>query len=396
MVIVAAGRGERAGGGDVPKQYRSLAGKPVLTRTLEHFVAHPHIDAVLTVIHDDDRSQYDAASAMFSGKLVQPVAGGATRQASVRAGLEGLEILNPRKVLIHDAARPFANAPLIDRVIAGLANSDGAVPALPVTDTLKKASSGKISATIDRAGLWRAQTPQGFHFAKLLAAHREAERAGKGDFTDDSALAEWHGLGIELVDGSPDNVKLTTSEDCERAEQHLREAHGEAAGETRLGHGFDVHAFVDGDHVMLCGLKIPHDKALAGHSDADVGLHALTDAILGAIGDGDIGTHFPPSDPKWRGAASDQFLRDAAARAHARGARINNVDVTLICEAPKIGPHREKMKTRVAEILELDPGRVSVKATTTEGLGFTGRREGIAAQATAVVRLGTKVKTNVT
>ncbi len=386
VVIVAAGRGTRAGSSDIPKQYRPVGGTPVLARTLAHFVDHPRVDRVLTVIHDADRDRFNTLAGDFGDKLIEPVTGGATRQESVRAGLEGLADRAPANVLVHDAARPFADAALIDRVITALDKSEGVVPALPVTDTLKKADGGNVSATIPRAGLWRAQTPQGFRFAKLRAAHEAAWRAGKEDFTDDSAIAEWHGLDVVLVEGAEANVKLTTGEDFETAERQMRIG-DERTGEVRSGHGYDVHAFCDGDHVMLCGVRVTHDRALAGHSDADVGLHALTDALLGAIGDGDIGAHFPPSDPKWKGAASDEFLRDAATRVRARGGNIVNVDVTLICEAPKIGPHREAMRQRVAEILEVEPGRVSVKATTTEGLGFTGRREGIAAQATATLRL---------
>ncbi len=386
VVIVAAGRGVRAGSGDVPKQYRPVGGIPVLARTLARFIDHPRVGQVLTVIHDADRDRYNALAGDFGDKLMEPVTGGATRQDSVRAGLEGLAQHAPANVLVHDAARPFADAALIDRVITALGESEGVVPALPVTDTLKKANGTRVSATVERTGLWRAQTPQGFRFAKLRAAHEAASRAGESDFTDDAAIAEWHGLDVVLVEGAEANVKLTTGEDFEAAERQMRVRDGRA-GEVRFGHGYDVHAFCDGDHVMLCGVRVLHDQALAGHSDADVGLHALTDALLGAIGDGDIGAHFPPSDPKWKGAASDQFLRDAATRVRARGGGIVNVDVTLICETPKIGPHREAMRKRVADILEVALERVSVKATTTEGLGFTGRREGIAAQATASIRL---------
>jgi 2-C-methyl-D-erythritol 4-phosphate cytidylyltransferase/2-C-methyl-D-erythritol 2,4-cyclodiphosphate synthase len=365
-----------------------LAGKPVLARALKSFVNLDKIDGVLTVIHGDDRSHFDAATASFASKLLEPIRGGATRQESVRAGLERLEELKPRNVLIHDAARPFIDIDLIERVISALADTDGAVPALAVTDTLKKADKGFVEGTIDRKNLWGVQTPQGFHFEKLLEAHRIAERAGKTDFTDDSSLAEWQGMKVALVEGAAANTKLTTEADFVLAEERLQKAGSAFAGECRIGHGFDVHAFTDGDHVLLCGLKIPHGRSLAGHSDADVGLHALTDALLGAMADGDIGAHFPPSDPKWKGAASDQFLRDAAARVSARGGRIVNVDVTIICEEPKIGPQRDEMRACVAGILEIGLERVSVKATTSEGLGFTGRGEGIAAQATAMVQFG--------
>ena len=388
VVIVAGGRGQRASGSGMPKQYRPLAGTPILTRALESFVSHGDVDAILTVIHGDDRSHFETAAAPFTGKLLEPVMGGAMRQDSVRAGLERLEELHPRNVLIHDAARPFTDAGLIKRVIGALSDNEGVVPALAVTDTLKRANEGLIEDTVDRANLWGVQTPQGFHFEKLLEAHRAAERAGKTDFTDDSSLAEWHGMNVALVEGSPANVKLTTEADFVLAGERLARSGDAHSGESRIGQGFDVHAFTDGDHVTLCGLKIPYERSLAGHSDADVGLHALTDALLGAIADGDIGAHFPPSDPEWRGAASDQFLRDAADRISARGGRIINLDVTIICEAPKIGPHRENMRLRIAEILRIEPERVSVKATTTEGLGFTGRGEGIAAQATAMIQLG--------
>lgn len=390
VVIVAGGRGRRASGSDVPKQYRPLAGTPVLTRVLESFVSYDNVDAILTVIHSDDRDCYEAAAKPFAANLLEPVTGGATRQESVRAGIERLEELNPRNVLIHDAARPFADAALVERVIGALADNEGAVPALAVTDTLKRASEGRIEDTVDRTNLWGVQTPQGFHFKKLLAAHRAAERAGKTDFTDDSSLAEWHGMNVTLVEGSPANVKLTTETDFVLAEERLAGTEAAQSGECRIGQGFDVHAFTDGDHVMLCGLKIPHGRALAGHSDADVALHALTDALLGAIGDGDIGGHFPPGDPKWKGAASELFLRDAADRVSARGARVVNIDVTIICEEPKIGPHREDMRARIADILQIETQRVSVKATTTEGLGFTGRGEGIAAQATAMVQFSNR------
>ncbi len=384
VVIVAAGRGTRADGAGVPKQYRPVGGVTVLTRVLETFAAHPKIDALVSVIHADDKAHYLSASAPFTQKLLEPVSGGVTRQVSVHAGLEQLKTHSPRNILIHDAARPFTGAALIGRVIEGLAEHDGAVPALAVTDTLKRATGGRIKATLDRANLWAVQTPQGFHFEKILAAHRAAAKADRSDFTDDSALAEWHGLDVALVEGAPANVKLTTRDDFALAEERLRGA----SAEWRCGQGFDAHAFTNGDHVMLCGVKIPHNKALAGHSDADVGLHALTDAILGAIGDGDIGAHFPPGDPQWSDAASDEFLRDAARRVSALNGRIVNVDVTLICETPKIGPHREVMRACIAEIIQIDVERVSVKATTTERLGFTGRGEGIAAQATAMVQLG--------
>ncbi|MDJ0950491.1 MAG: bifunctional 2-C-methyl-D-erythritol 4-phosphate cytidylyltransferase/2-C-methyl-D-erythritol 2,4-cyclodiphosphate synthase [Alphaproteobacteria bacterium] len=380
-LIVAAGRGQRLGG-EVPKQYRMLAGAPLLRWTARAFLDHPEVSAVRAVIHQDDRALYETAVAGLD--LLPPVKGGASRQDSCRLGLESLAALAPKTVLIHDGARPFVDAAIIGRTKAALRTHAGAVAAIPVVDTLKRESDGRASDTVDRAGLWRAQTPQGFRFEDILAAHREA--AGDS-LTDDAAVAERAGLEVALVMGGEDNFKITTEQDLARAERLL----GGAMGETRTGFGFDVHRFAPGDHVMLCGVKIPHEQGLAGHSDADVGLHALTDAVLGAIGAGDIGSHFPPSDPQWKGAPSDIFLARAAELIAGTGGRIVAVDLTVICEAPRIRPHHAAMVERVAEILGLERGRVSVKATTTEGLGFTGRGEGIAAQAVATVRLGGNV-----
>lgn len=375
-LIVAGGRGVRLGG-DVPKQYRMLAGRPVLAHTVSRLGSHPAIDAVRVVIHPDDESLYRRATAPFD--LPPPVMGGPSRQDSVRAGLEALAARRPERVLIHDAVRPLPSAALIDRVLAALADAPGAIAALPVTDTLKRERDGRIAATVERAGLWRAQTPQAFRFEMLLQAHRAA--AGH-DHTDDAAVAEAAGLGIALVPGDPDNLKITTAGDLERAERLLGEA-----SETRVGSGFDVHRFGAGDHVMLCGIAVPHDHGLVGHSDADVGLHAATDAILGALGDGDIGSHFPPGDPRWKGAPSHTFVTFAGERVAKRRGAILHLDITLICQRPAIAPHREPMITRLAALLAVAPARVSVKATTTEGLGFTGRGEGIAAQAVATLRL---------
>ncbi len=387
-IIVAAGRGLRAASDatDLPKQYRPLGGAPILARSLAAFAAHKRVSAVITVIHRDDEARYRAAAEPFAARLLPPVHGGRTRQESVRAGLSALRSASPRSVLIHDAARPFVPSQVIDRVICALDTHTAAIPACPVSDTLKRAEGDRIVGTVERGGLWRAQTPQGFRYRDILAAHDAAAAAHQDAFTDDAAVAQWHGLDVTLVEGAESNRKLTTTEDFDLAERLLRAGQGRLP-ESRTGQGFDVHAFTDGDHVMLCGVRVPHERGLAGHSDADVGLHALTDAILGAIGDGDIGAHFPPSDPQWRGAASDLFLRDAARRVAARGASIVNVDVTLICQTPRIGPHRDAMRARIAEILGIAIDRVSVKATTTEGLGFTGRKEGIAATATATVRL---------
>ena len=375
-LIVAAGRGSRFGG-SAPKQYVELAGKPVLRHSLETFLNHPRIDAVRVVIHPDDRALYDDVAKGISP--LDPVTGGATRQESVRRGLQSLREISPGSVLIHDAARPLVDPALIDRMIDALADKSGAIPVLPVADTVKRGNNGLVQETLDRATLWRAQTPQAFRFAEILAAHDAA--VGR-ELTDDAAVAEAAGLAVALVPGAEENFKVTTEADLQRARQFLM-----PASDIRVGNGFDVHRFGPGDKIMLCGIAVPHTNGLIGHSDADVGLHALTDAILGAIGAGDIGQHFSPSDPRWKGADSAQFLSHAASLVKARGGRILSGDITIICERPKVGPHREKMVARVATILGLDPSRISVKATTTEGLGFTGRAEGIAAQATASVAL---------
>ena len=368
-LIVAAGRGHRLGG-SLPKQYLPLAGQPVLRHTVARFLAHPGIDAVRVVIHPDDRNLYDQAGGDLS--LGEPIAGGATRQDSVRLGLEALSAAAPDLVLIQDAARPFTAPATIDAVLAALKEHPGAIPALAVADTLKRAEGARIAATVPRGGLYRAQTPQGFRFADILAAHRAL--AGQ-ELTDDASLLEAAGQTVALVPGTEKNFKITTAEDLMRAE-------------TLLGAAFEMHRFANaGDHVILCGVAVPHERGLEGHSDADVGLHALTDALLGCIAAGDIGQHFPPSDPQWKGASSDRFLAHAAELVAAKGGRIVHVDVTLICERPKVGPYREAMTARIAEILGLAADRVSVKATTTEQLGFTGRREGIAAQAMATVEL---------
>lgn len=382
-IIVAAGRGARAGAGG-PKQYRDLAGRAVIAWTAEVFLSHPEIDAVRVIIHRDDRAEYDAAmgALLQHPKLLDPVTGGAERQDSVRLGLESLEEEAPAMALIHDAARPFIDARTIARVIGALVENDGAIAALPVHDTIKRAAGHAIETTVPRENLWRAQTPQGFAFDKILAAHRAA--AGQ-TLTDDAAVAEAAGLAVALVAGSPDNMKITQAEDFGMAETLLgRKA---AKMEYRTGHGFDVHAFEEGNAVIICGVEIPHEKKLKGHSDADVGMHALTDAILGAIGEGDIGDHFPPSDPQWKGAPSHVFLEKARDLVAERKGAITHCDVTLMCEAPKIGPHRDKMRAALAAILKIDVSRISVKATTTEQLGFTGRREGVASMATATVSL---------
>ncbi|MBB4284707.1 bifunctional 2-C-methyl-D-erythritol 4-phosphate cytidylyltransferase/2-C-methyl-D-erythritol 2,4-cyclodiphosphate synthase [Roseospira goensis] len=376
-LIVAAGRGYRLGGG-LPKQYLTLGGRPILRHCLATFAAHPDVSAIRVVIHPDDRPLYEQAARGLD--LLEPVPGGAERQDSVRLGLESLAELAPDQVLIHDAARPFVTVGVIDRVIAALDHHAGAIPAVAQADTLKRADAdGRITGTVDRAGLWRAQTPQGFRFEAIRAAHRAA--AGQA-LTDDAAVLEAAGGTVVLVPGAEDNGKVTTADDLRRAEARFR-----GAGEVRVGTGFDVHAFGPGDHVTLGGVRIPHTQGLSGHSDADVGLHALADAIYGAIAAGDIGRHFPPSEARWKGAPSDVFLRHAGGLVEALGGRILHLDLTLICERPKVGPHRAAIAGRIAEILGLDGGRVAVKATTTERLGFTGRGEGIAAQAAATVSL---------
>lgn len=384
-LVVAAGRGSRAAASnDIPKQYRLLAGAPMLAHSLRVLASHQQIDTTVVVINPEHEPLYEAAAAAFAGRLLDPVTGGHTRQASVRAGLESLAKRAPDRVLIHDAARPFVSADLVSRLVAALDGAPAAIAAEPMSDTLKRATAdGTVAQTVDRTGLWRAQTPQAFHFAPILAAHRRAAEIGNSGFTDDAGLAEWAGLAVRLVASESTNMKLTTAADIALAERLLGSP--PAIFEPRTGTGFDVHAFAPGDHVWLCGVRIPHTHRLEGHSDADVGLHALTDALLGAIGDGDIGEHFPPSDPAWLGAPSRIFLADAAARVRALGARISNVDVALLCEAPRVGPHRTAMRQAVADILQIDVARVGVKATTTEGLGFVGRREGIAAIASATV-----------
>jgi 2-C-methyl-D-erythritol 4-phosphate cytidylyltransferase/2-C-methyl-D-erythritol 2,4-cyclodiphosphate synthase len=383
-LIVAAGRGTRAGT-DVPKQYVSIGGRSVLARAIAVFSGHGAIGRLQAVIHPDDLDLYELSLPDEACGLAPSVSGGASRQASVRAGLAALADWAPDLVLIHDAARPFVTSAVIDRVIGALGSFPGAIPGLAVADTLKRADSGGIIAeTITRDCLWRAQTPQAFRYADIVDAHEKAAAAGRDDFTDDAAIAEWAGLKVALVEGAPDNVKITTAADVEEARRKLE---APMTLEPRIGTGFDVHRFAEGSSVWLCGVEIPHTYRLEGHSDADVGLHALTDALLGTIGDGDIGKHFPPSDPKWKGAASHLFLADAARRVRERGGRIVNVDVTFLAEAPKIGPHRPAMQARVAEILAITPDRVGIKATTMEELGSIGRREGIVAMASALVLL---------
>ena len=381
-VVVAGGRGLRAGGG-MPKQYRELAGEPVIRPALVAFLEHPQINVVQPVIHPDDQDVFRAATAGLK-KLLPPVWGGATRQVSVRAGLESVSKNAPEFVLIHDAARPFVSGVLIDRAIAAAKQNGAAIPAIAIADTVKRIDDASIvTETLDRSRLRMVQTPQAFGFDLIMAAHRRAAAAGRDDFTDDAALAEWAGHPVSVFEGEAGNVKLTTNDDFARAEI----ARHAALADVRTGNGFDVHAFADGDHVMLGGVRIPHSHGVTGHSDADVALHALVDAILGALADGDIGQHFPPSDPQWKGASSDRFLAFACERVRARGGLIANLDVTVVCETPRVSPHRDAMRARIAEIAGISPSRVAVKATTSEKMGFIGRSEGIVAMATATVRL---------
>jgi 2-C-methyl-D-erythritol 4-phosphate cytidylyltransferase/2-C-methyl-D-erythritol 2,4-cyclodiphosphate synthase len=380
-IVVAAGRSERAGG-TRPKQYRNLLGEPVLRRALRTFAFHPGIDAVQPVIDPAESESYRSAADDLP-KCLPPATGGETRQQSVRAGLEALVAQNPAIVLVHDAARPLASAALIDRALTAVEESGAAVPVVALADTVKQVDdSGRVVSTLDRRPLRAIQTPQVFFFDPILAAHRRAADEGLDNFTDDAAIAEWAGIPVATFPGERTNLKLTTADDFARAE-----ALGGGLLDVRIGTGFDVHAFGPGDHVMLGGVAIAHEKGLIGHSDADVLLHALTDAVLGALGEADIGHHFPPAQEQWRGAASDQFLAFAASKVRARGGRIAHLDATVLCETPKLAPHRDAVRARIAAIAGIELSRVSVKATTTEGLGFIGRKEGIAAMATATIRL---------
>jgi 2-C-methyl-D-erythritol 4-phosphate cytidylyltransferase/2-C-methyl-D-erythritol 2,4-cyclodiphosphate synthase len=385
-LIVAAGRGARAGTGNVPKQYQPLAGTPILARTLATFLAHPAIDRVLVVIAAGDEEIYRSVAPQHAS-LMAPVTGGDTRQASVRSGLNALAGTGLGRVLIHDAARPFASSALISRVIGALGHADAVVPTVPVASTLKQVDAdGRVTATVPRDRLQAAETPQGFAFDTILAAHNTARQA-PDEFTDDAAVAEWAGLPVVAVPGDPGNVKLTTAHDIDEANRRLAAEAALAQGDVRVGIGYDVHAFGPGYEVMLGGVAVPYSRGVVGHSDADVALHALTDAVLGAIGDGDIGQHFPSSDPQWQDASSDRFLADAVARVTARGGTIAHLDVSLVTEGPRVAPHREAIRARIAAIAGISVARVGFKATTAEGLGSIGRREGIEAHAVATVRL---------
>jgi 2-C-methyl-D-erythritol 4-phosphate cytidylyltransferase / 2-C-methyl-D-erythritol 2,4-cyclodiphosphate synthase len=387
-VIVAAGRGARAGG-EVPKQFRPLGGQSPLRLSLMAFSDHPEVAMVQPVIHPIDGERY--AQAATGLDLLSPAEGGATRQASVLAGLDALAAgsveMAPEIVLVHDAARPFASAALITRSIAAARKFGAAVPGLAVNDAIKLVDeSSEVTGALNRGNVRLAQTPQAFRFALLHDAHRKAAIAGRHDFADDAALAQWAGLKVHVFEGEPGNIKLTTPGDFARAEAMMLSA----LGDLRTGSGVDVHAFgaqSSDDHITLGGIRIPHDRELVGHSDADVVLHALVDAILGALADGDIGMHFPPGDPRWGGASSDRFVKFAVERLHARGGRIGHLDINIVCETPRIGPHRDVMRASIARLCQIAIERVAIKATTSEGLGFTGRGEGIAAFATATVRL---------
>ncbi|HWJ88888.1 MAG TPA: bifunctional 2-C-methyl-D-erythritol 4-phosphate cytidylyltransferase/2-C-methyl-D-erythritol 2,4-cyclodiphosphate synthase [Pelagibacterium sp.] len=382
-LVVAAGRGERAGGDGLPKQYREVAGVPLLARTLRALLAIPTITKVVPVIGPDQGALF-AALGLADPRLAAPVTGGETRQVSVFNGLQALADTAPDIVLIHDGARPFVDAALVSRVVAALDDASGALPVTLVTDTIKRSLDGKtVGGTEDRTQLFAAQTPQGFHFPAIYDAHRRAIAMSDG-FTDDAAIAEWAGLSVALAEGDTSNIKITLPDDFARAERLLA---GEQTMETRVGSGFDVHAFAPGDAVVLGNISIPHTARLKGHSDADVVLHALADALYGALAEGDIGTHFPPSEMEWKDADSAIFLDHAAQRVRARGGRIVLLDTTIICEMPRIGPHVAAMRVRIAEIAGLSIDRVSVKATTSEQLGFTGRGEGIAAQTTATIEV---------
>jgi 2-C-methyl-D-erythritol 4-phosphate cytidylyltransferase/2-C-methyl-D-erythritol 2,4-cyclodiphosphate synthase len=389
VLVVAAGRGTRVGG-DQPKQYRPLLGIPLLTRTLANLSSAAPDAHLRAVIHADDRAAYSAALGQLpegGAQWAEPAIGGATRQQSVRNGLEALAaegISQEAIVLVHDAARPFLTSGLVTRAVETARSHGAAVPGLPLTDTVKQvAPSGRIHGSPDRVSLRTVQTPQAFRFDVLLAAHRQAADAGEYDLTDDAAVVERAGHAVYVFEGERENIKLTTADDFSRAEARLL---GDLV-DVRCGQGFDVHAFGPGDHVWLGGLKIPHDRGLEGHSDADVLAHAITDAILGALADGDIGAHFPPSDPQWKGAASSVFLADAVKRVKRRGGLLAHVDATIICEHPKIGPHRDPIRQNLSKIMGIAVSRVALKATTSERLGFTGRGEGIAALATATLRL---------
>jgi 2-C-methyl-D-erythritol 4-phosphate cytidylyltransferase / 2-C-methyl-D-erythritol 2,4-cyclodiphosphate synthase len=383
-VIVAGGSGLRAGGG-TPKQYHLIGGKPVIWWTLKTFLDHPNISHVQTVVGAGHEDMFAEATRGLSLPLL--VIGGATRQESSRFGLEACAQLNFSKVIIHDAARPFVSMALINDVIAELDRSDAVIPGLPVADTMKFAPGGVITKTIDRSAMWFVQTPQGFQFDKILDAHRLAARNEASGMTDDAAVAEYAGMTVRIIAGEQRNKKLTTMADVEAANADMGKAMFVDRPDIRMGQGIDFHVFAPGKSIVLCGVKIPHTHKLKGHSDADVALHALTDAILGAIGEGDIGVHFPPSDAQWKDADSAVFVEEAMTLLEARGGVLANVDITILAEAPKVNPHIADMKAVLSPLLRISVDRIAIKATTTEKLGSIGRKEGMAAFAIATVRL---------
>lgn len=384
VVIVAGGAGFRAGG-ELPKQYQLIGGKPVIWWTLKAFAEHPGISHVQTVIGAGHENLF--AAAIGDLRVAPPVVGGATRQDSCRIGVAACSSAGVKRVLIHDAARPFVSADLISHVIAELERSESVIPGLPIADTIKHAPGGLVERTVDRQSMWSIQTPQGFDLAIILAAHTKAHEQNLLGLTDDAAVAEKFGIKVRVIAGRTENRKLTTAEDVHEADRILTAMANSERLDVRVGQGIDFHEFEAGDGVVLCGVKIPHDKKLKGHSDADAAMHALTDAILGALGEGDIGSHFPPSDPQWKGAASSIFLKKAVDLMTSRNGIIANVDITILAETPRVGPHIEAMKTLLSPLLHLSKDRIAIKATTTEQLGAIGRREGLAAFAMATVRL---------
>jgi 2-C-methyl-D-erythritol 4-phosphate cytidylyltransferase / 2-C-methyl-D-erythritol 2,4-cyclodiphosphate synthase len=384
-VIVAGGSGLRAGGG-LPKQYQLVGGKPVIRWTLEAFLNHPMISRVQTVIGLGHEALFAEATQGLTA-LLKPVVGGGSRQDSCRVGIEACALYEPTKILIHDAARPFLSSGLISSIVTELDHASAVIPGLPVADTMKFAPSGLIEKTVDRASLWFVQTPQGFRFDKILSAHQHALSDGKTSFTDDAAVAEYAGMKVQIIAGEQKNRKLTTSHDIVEANREHSKHRFEDLQDVRTGQGIDFHVFEKGKFVTLCGVQVPHSHKLKGHSDADVALHAVTDAILGAIGEADIGQHFPPSDKQWKGAASSIFVAKAMELLRARGGMLAHIDITILAEAPRIGPHLIAMKTSLQNMLGIALDRIAIKATTTEKMGAIGRKEGMSASAIATVRL---------
>ena len=383
-IIVAAGSGTRAGG-EKPKQYQSIGGKSMLRLSLEAFASHPRISHVVTVIGEGQNADY-AEEAKDLG-IEDAITGGASRQESCRLGVEACLVHSPDYVLIHDAARPFVSPAMIDRVIDALQNADAVIPALAMHDTIKLVQNSTVQHTLDRSAVYAAQTPQGFHFQKIRAAHAQAASTKISGLTDDASVAEAYGMKVHIVEGETINKKLTTMQDIKAANTQLNLGTAIERPDVRVGQGMDFHVFEPGQSLWLCGVEIPHTRKLKGHSDADVALHALTDAIFGAIGESDIGTHFPPSDPQWKDAKSSIFLAEACARVKALNGQIANVDITILAEVPRISPHLAAMKAELSRQLGLDAKRIAIKATTTEEMGAIGRKEGMAANAVVIVRL---------